>query len=103
MAKRIKKKWFFNIVEEAMFGKEWEGYAGGRIEIWHKDYPYDVEEIRLILPRNLFKKVREVLDFQECDKFQIGDVFSEELEKFVKNKKLKSLRKSKKHLKKRSL
>lgn len=82
------KKWFFNIIEEMMFSKEWEDYAGGRIEIWHRDCPYDVEEIRLILPRNLFEKVREALDFQECDKFQIGNVFSEELEEFIKAKKL---------------
>jgi hypothetical protein len=88
MKKKTKKKWFFTVVEEAIFGKGLEDYAGGRIEIWHKDYPYDVEEIHLILPRKLFNKIREALDFQECDKFQIGDVFSEELEKFIKAKKL---------------
>lgn len=73
-----------------MFGKEWKDYAGGRIEIWYKDYPFDVEEIRLILPRKLFEKIREALDSQECEKFQIGDIFSEELEKFIKTKKLKN-------------
>ena len=88
MKRKTNKKWFFNIVEEAMFGKEWKDYAGGRIEIWHKDCPYDIEEIRLILPKSLFEKVREDLDFQECDKFQIGNIFSGELEKFVKAKKL---------------
>jgi len=86
--KKAEKKWFFNIIEEAMFDEKWKDYAGGRIEIWHKDCPYDVEEIRLILPIKLFRKIREALDFQECDKFQIGNVFSEELEEFVKTKKL---------------
>ena len=88
MKRKTNKKWFFNIVEEAMFSKKWKNYAVGRIEIWHKDCPYDVDEIRLILPRRLFERVREVLDFQECDKFQIGDIFSEELERFIKTKKL---------------
>ncbi len=88
MKRKSDKKWFFNIIEEAMFDKKWKDYTGGRIEIWHKDCPYDVEEIRLILPTELFRKLREVLDFQECDEFQIGNVFSKELEEFIKTKKL---------------
>jgi len=77
-------KWFFNVVEEGLmnedFNKKHPNYAGGRIEIWHRDYPYDIEEIRLLLPREMFNAVRDAVDLKDLDCFQIGDVRSEDLE-----------------------
>mgnify|MGYP001564866111 FL=1 len=88
--KKIEKKWFFNIIEEAILNQDFEKKhpknAGGRIEIWHKDEPYDVEEIRLLLPREMFEKIREALDFKEVDYFQIANVHSENLEEKLNKK-----------------
>ena len=84
------KKWFFSQVEEALlnqsFSKKHPNYCGGRIEIYHRDEPYDVEEIRLLLPCEIFNAIREAIDFKEVDYFQIGHVHSEELEEFIKSK-----------------
>lgn len=88
--KKIEKKFMFSVVGEFIlnedFIKKHPDYAGGRIEIWHKDEPYDVEEIRLLLPEKMFLKIRDALDFKEVDVFQIGDVHSEDIEKRLKNK-----------------
>lgn len=79
-----KMKWWFSVVEEAIlnedFIKEHPNYAGGRIEIWNDDYPYDVAEIRLLLPQEIFDKIREAIDSKEVDYFVIDGVSSEELE-----------------------
>jgi len=88
--KRLKKEFFFSVVEEAIQNEEFiqkhPNFGGGRIEIWHKDEPYDVEEIRLCLPREMFEKVRDALDFQEVDYFQIGRTHSEDILKRLKKK-----------------
>lgn len=93
LSTKIEKQWFFSVVEETLlnedFNKKYPDYAGGRIEIWHKDSPYDVEEIRLLLPREIFNKLREALDFQEVDMFQIGEVHSDDLLEFIKKQKHK--------------
>jgi len=82
------KAWFFNIVEEAILNQDFEkkhpNFAAGRIEIWHKDCPFDIEEIRLLLPREIFNQIRDALDFKEVDHFQIANVYSDQLLKQVK-------------------
>jgi len=85
------KEFYFSVVEEGIqneeFIKKYPDYAGGRIEIWHKDEPYDVEEIRLLLPRKIFNKIRNALEMAEMDYFQIANVYSEEiLDKLNKKK-----------------
>lgn len=79
-----KMKWWFSVVEEAIlnreFTKEHPNYAGGRIEIWNDNYPHDIAEIRLLLPSEIFEKIREAIDFKEVDYFVIDGISSEELE-----------------------
>lgn len=88
--KREQGKFYFNFIEEVIqnksFLKKYGDIAGGRIEIWHNDYWYDVEEIRLMLPRKLWNALAEALDMKDVNYFQIGEVRSEDLEKWVKNK-----------------
>ena len=87
--KKKEKIWMFSVVEEMIlnedFNKKHPNMAGGRIEIFHKDEPYDVAEIRFMLPKEIYEPFREALDFKECDYFQLGDVRSEDLEEELKN------------------
>jgi len=84
------KKWMFSVVEEAIlnedFIKKHPNMRGGRIEIWHEDESYDVEEIRFMLPEEIFLPFREAIDMKECDYFQLGRVRSEDLEEFINKK-----------------
>ncbi len=83
----MEKKFFFSIIEEAILNQDFEeehpNYVGGRIEIWHNDYPHDIEEIRLLLPREIFSKIREALDMKKVDYFQIANIRSEDLEEKI--------------------
>jgi len=80
-----KKKIFFSVVEEMILNKDFikkhPDYAGGRIEIFHEDYPYDIDEIRLMLPRKMFNAIRDAIDLKDIDHFQIGDVHSDDIYK----------------------
>ena len=82
--KTPKKKFYFSVVEEGIFGKLASTYRGGRIEIWYKEEAYDVEEIGFILPNEVFEVFCEALDGKKTDFFVIGDVSSQEIEKYVK-------------------
>jgi len=87
--KKVKKqKLFFSVVEEAIlnedFNKAHPNYAGGRIEIFHESYPYDIEEIRLMLPREMFEIIRDAIELKDIDYFQIGNVHSDDIYKRAK-------------------
>jgi hypothetical protein len=82
------KKFMFSIVEEGIRNKDFikknPNMRGGRIEIWHKDEPYDVEEIRFMLPEEIFIPFEKAIDLKECNYFQIGDCRSEDIEERLK-------------------
>ncbi len=84
------KKFYFSIVEYGImnedFAKKNPDIRIGRIEIWHRDYWYNVDEIQFALPSKMFEALRDALEFKECDYFQFGSVHSEDLEKFVEKK-----------------
>jgi hypothetical protein len=88
--KQVKKKYHFSVVEEAILNPDpkYKGLRGGRIEIWHKDEPYDVAEIGIVLPYKIFDEVYEAIDFKEADYFVIGNVSSEELDKEIAQRKI---------------
>lgn len=44
---------------------EYEHLRGGRIEIWRDDSSWSVEEIRFLLPPDIYVRLREKLDFLE--------------------------------------
>jgi len=80
---KLKKKYFFSIIEEAILSpdKKYAGLRGGRIEIWDNYSPYSIEEIRITLPADIWEALVEALDFKEVDYFQIGSYSSEQLDK----------------------
>ena len=99
--RKIKKKLFFSVVEEMIlnedFIKKHPDYAGGRIEIHHEGYPYDIEEIRLMLPREMFNAIRDAIELKDIDYFQIGNVHSDDIYKRAK----KLIKRQNKYWKKR--
>lgn len=86
--KKKPKKFFFSCVGQALlnerFNKKYPDYDSFRIEIFHKDYQYDIEEVHFILPRKICQKIRDAFEFEEVDFFHIGKIYSEDLEKIVK-------------------
>lgn len=89
--KKQNKKFFFSVVGEAILNPDpkYKGLWAGRIEIWHKDYPYDIDEISIVLPQKIFEKLYDAINFKETDYFILRNVYSEELEKRVKGLKKK--------------
>ena len=67
-------KYILNITEEGVKNPDYKGCRGGRIEVINPDQPYNVAEIRLLLPAEAFQKVRDAIDGLEVSKFQIGEV-----------------------------
>ena len=49
-------------VEEVMYSERANTHAGGRIEIHESDKEYHTEEIRFMLPRGLYLKLRSALN-----------------------------------------
>lgn len=66
---KIKKKYFFNIIEEAVQNPDFYGFRGGRIEVYDRDSksPYAMEEYRFLIPDEFMDAFREVFDFKESD------------------------------------
>ena len=62
------KKITLHFVEEVMYGEKSKTHAGGRIEIWENDKEYHTEEMRFLLPREMFDLLKKKLDFMEIIK-----------------------------------
>lgn len=86
----MEKKFWFSVVEYGImnqdFAKKNPDIRIGRIEICHRDYWYDVDEIQFALPSEMFEALRSALVMKECDYFQFGRIHSEDLEKEVAEK-----------------
>lgn len=60
------KKYFLSFVEEMVLNPNYQGYVGGRIEVYVKNQEYAVEEIRFFTKKiKEFDKFRETWDFKE--------------------------------------
>lgn len=68
MAKQ-KKRYFYTFTEEMIMNREYDGYFGGRIEVYDRksDSPYAVYEGRVFLPMECYEKFRACFDHLESD------------------------------------
>lgn len=64
-----KGRYFFNVVGEAIMNPAYEGYAGGRIEVFDAEDPqgYAVYEGRWLVPVELEDEFRDTFDFRKVD------------------------------------
>lgn len=105
MSQKTKKKkkknnrWFLSIIEEFWPGQK-EGVCVGRIEVFDNElkYPYNIYEGRIVAPREIFEKIREIFDFKEFNGPMEIDFSLSEAQKYSSQilKKLKT-RKQKKN------
>ena len=60
--------YFISFIEEGIMNEDYQGYVGGRIEIWADSYEYDIEEIRfLTTDKEGYRNFREKYDFKDVD------------------------------------
>ena len=64
--KKKSKRWFLSVVEEFWSGQK-EEICVGRIEVFDNKlkYPHNVYEGRIVAPREIFEKIRDIFDFKE--------------------------------------
>lgn len=67
---KIKKRFFFSIVEEMIMNRDYDGYAAGRIEVYDNKIGggYHHYEGRFFIPLELLDDFRKLIDFVESDK-----------------------------------
>jgi len=76
------KKYFLSFVEEMVLNPNYQGYVGGRIEVYVENQEYAVEEIRFFTKKiKEFDKFREKWDFQEVSASDL-----EEIKKIIQEK-----------------
>lgn len=69
------KKYFLSFVEEMVLNPNYQGYVGGRIEVYVKNQEYAVEEIRFFTKKiKSFNKFREKWDFQEISVYDLEKI-----------------------------
>ena len=65
-----RKRYFFSVIEEGIMNSEYEGWRGGRIEIYDRNDKtgYACYEARFFIPAEFMESFRETWDFKESDK-----------------------------------
>ena len=88
------KRFFYSVVEEFSFNKDYNNFRMGRIEIYdsHDKSGYASDEVRFIIPAELFSAFREWIDFKESD-YPIMIKFDMDVTKFVKEMSIKNKQK----------
>lgn len=68
-------KFFVSFIEEGIMNPDYQGYIGGRIEIWVDDYEYDIDEIRF-LTKDIkgFYKFRNKWDFKDINAKRLDEL-----------------------------
>ena len=75
-------KYFLSFVEEGIFNPKYQGYVGGRIEVYTEESQWAVDEIRFLTNKvAAFYALRDKYDFKEVGKKKLT-----EIEKIVKKK-----------------
>lgn len=68
-------KYFISFIEEGIFNPKYEGYVGGRVEVYaqipDKGNGYAIEEIRFFTKDESYYKFREKWDFRGVTKKQL--------------------------------
>lgn len=75
------KKYFLNFIEEGIMNTDYEGYVGGRVEVWVEESEYDIDEIRFFTKATDWYEFRERWDFKEVTRKKL-----DELRKIIKEK-----------------
>lgn len=75
------KKYFLNFIEEGIMNTDYEGYVGGRVEVWVEESEYDIDEIRFFTKSPDWYEFRERWDFKEVTRKKL-----DELRKIIKEK-----------------
>jgi hypothetical protein len=57
------KKYLLSVTEEMIMNREFDGFRGGRIEVWG-DEPHNIYEFRFFLPEWMFESFMEMFDFK---------------------------------------
>ena len=67
--KKVKKRYFFNVIEEMIMNPKYSKFRGGRIEVYDKKRKdgYASYEARFLIPAEFMDAFREVFDFKESD------------------------------------
>jgi hypothetical protein len=67
---KLPKRYFFSVVEECIMNSDYEGYRGGRIEVYDNqdDSGYAIGEARFFIPEEFIEGFRNLFDFKESDK-----------------------------------
>jgi hypothetical protein len=64
---RNTKKYFFNVIEEAVQNQKYQWGRGGRIEVYENGKRYAIYEARFFIPSEFFDVFREVFDFKSSN------------------------------------
>lgn len=58
----LRRKYYLSVVREVIFNPKYKEYTAGRIEVWHTDYCYDVDEQRFFTKRHkeFYEKVDKI-------------------------------------------
>ena len=78
------KRFFYSVVEELSFNRDYDAFRMGRVEIHdsHEKSGYPIDEARFIIPNELFPAFRKWIDFKESDN-PIMIRFEMDVNKFV--------------------
>ena len=69
------KKYFVSFIEEGIFNPKYEGWVGGRVEVYSPEEPYAIEEIRFFTKRSEeWYNYRERWDFKDITKKQLTEL-----------------------------
>ncbi len=70
--KSEEKRYYYSVIEEAVLNPQYEGYRGGRVEVFDrlsKEYEkgYASYEARFLIPEKMFAAFRDIFDEEESD------------------------------------
>ena len=71
---RKKRTYFISFVEEGILNPDYEGYVGGRVEVYDDINEYAIEEIRFFTNKKSWNRFRDKWDFMEVTKKQLDSL-----------------------------
>ncbi len=73
---------WLSFIEEGIFNPKYEGYVGGRVEVYSKGSNYAIEEIRFFTNKKSWNSFRDKWDFKEVTKKELDKIRSLVEERF---------------------
>jgi len=65
---------WLSFVEEGVLNNSYEGYVGGRVEVYSKGNDYSIEEIRFFTNKKSWNSFRDKWDFKEVTKKELDNL-----------------------------